>query len=123
MAKYRPERVGEMVHREVARRLRTDVKNLDLMEVSITRVQMNRDLSVAKVFWLPLGGGDPSEETSEALSHAARAIRGPIGRALRLRVAPVILFQHDKHHEDAVRLTGLLEQISADLPGSDEEGA
>jgi ribosome-binding factor A len=57
MPSYRPARIAELVHREVAARLRQDVKDPELGPISITRVEVPRDLGCAVVFYLPLGGG------------------------------------------------------------------
>ncbi len=114
MAGWRPARVGEMVHREVADRLR-QVKDPELTEISVTSVEMSKDLSRAVVKYLPFGGGEPNKVLNEALGRAARQMRGPIGRALRLRIAPELVFQWDRNHEDAVRLTALLDQIGKEL--------
>ncbi len=111
MAGWRPDRVAEMVHQELAVRLRTEVKDPLLSPISITRVEVSKDLGRALVFFLPLGGGAVSKELREALARAGRQLRGPIGKALRLRIAPDIAFREDVDHERAVRLTHLLGQI------------
>lgn len=111
MPGHRPERVAEMVHRELAERLRTDVKDPRVTPLSITSVQVNRDLSRAVVSFLPLGGGRPGGDLVEGLGDAARKLRGPIGRALRLRHAPEIVFVWDEKAEDAFRVMGVLERL------------
>jgi ribosome-binding factor A len=120
LAGYRPERVAEMVHREVASRLRRDVKDPELEPISITRVEMTRDLGRATVWYLPLGGGEVSDGLRGALGRAGKQLRGPIGRALRLRTAPELAFREDVHHEEAVRITRLLDEIGADLRSGDD---
>jgi ribosome-binding factor A len=111
MPGHRPERVAEMVHRELAERLRTDVKDPRVTPISITAIQVNRDLSRAEVSFLPLGGGRPSTELSEGLAEAAKKLRGPIGRALRLRHAPEIVFEWDEKAEEAFHVMGVLERL------------
>jgi ribosome-binding factor A len=111
MREFRPQRVAEMIHRELAVRLREDVKDPDLGVVSITRVDLNRDLSVASVYYLPLGGGAPSPEMREAVTRAAGKLRGPIGRVLRLRHAPKLNFIADQHTEAAFRVHDLLAEL------------
>lgn len=108
---YRPERVAEMVHRELAQRLRTEVKDPRVEPISITSVQVTRDLSRASIAYLPLGGGLPSADLKEGLAQAAKQLRGPIGRALRLRHAPELVFEYDEHREAAFRVTALLDRI------------
>lgn len=122
MPSWRPARVGAMVHREVAERLRTDIKDPLLPMVSITRVEVSKDLGRAVVWFLPLGGGVPDGEAMSALGRAARALRGPVGRALGLRTAPELEFRHDLQHEEAMRVAGLLAQLEAERREREEEG-
>lgn len=115
MGGFRAERIAELVHRELATRLVRDVKDSRLEPVSITHVEVTRDLSRATVHYLPLGGGEPSDDLVAALDSAARQLRGPIGRALQTRHAPELVFQVDRHTENAIRMTQLLEEIGREL--------
>ena len=123
MRGFRSQRVSEMVHKELAKRLREDVKDPDLGYVSITRVDVNRDLSVATIHYLPLGGGAPSEAMIAAVERAAKQLRGPIGRVLRLRHAPKLAFIPDTHTEAAFRVNDLLAELQdeRELTPHDEE--
>lgn len=115
MAGYRPQRVAEMIHRELSVRLRDALKDPSFAPVSITHVEVSRDLGSARVSWTPLGGEAPSDELVDAVDEAARRLRGPIGRALRLRHAPELRFELDVHTDNAVRLTALLGEIGREL--------
>lgn len=112
MPGHRPARIAEMVHRELAQRLRMDIKDDRITTVSITNVTVTPDLSRAVVHWLPLGGGTPTTDMVEGLASAARRLRGPIGRALRLRHAPELVFEVDTHTEAAVAMTDLLSRMA-----------
>lgn len=114
MPGHRPARIAEMIHKELAQRLRLEVKDPRVTPISITHVRVTGDLRRAYVQFTPLGGGEPSEELVEGLSDAARRLRGPIGRALRLRHAPELLFEFDTHIDEAVRMTSLLDRMSAE---------
>jgi ribosome-binding factor A len=123
MPAHRAERVAEMLHRELDQRLRLEVKDPRITPISITSVEVSRDLSRAVVEFLPLGGGAVAQDLLDGLAQAARQLRGPIGRALRLRHAPEIVFRVDAHTEEAIRITGLLSQMErerAAREGSDE---
>jgi ribosome-binding factor A len=109
-----------MLHRELAIRLREDVKDADLGAVSITRVEVNRDISVAMIHYMPLGGGKPSASMVDAVERAAKKLRGPIGRVLRLRHAPRLNFVLDTHTEEAFRVNDLLAGLQ-DERGPDDE--
>lgn len=121
MAGYRPARVAEMIHKELAQRLRLEIKDPRIGAVSITHVQVSGDLRVARVSFSPLGGGKPSQEMIDGLEDAARRLRGPIGRALRLRNAPELRFEPDTHIDEAVRMTSLLDDLARDRAEREEE--
>ncbi len=112
MRGYRPERVAELIHRELGERLRLQVKDPRVTPISITSVEVTRDLGRAVVRYLPLGGGLPSADLIEGLEHAAKQLRGPIGRALRLRHAPELVFEVDEHMEDAFRVTQIIDELA-----------
>ncbi len=114
MGGYRHERIAEMIHREVAKRLRTEMKDPRLEPISITHVAVTKDLGRAVIQYCPLGGGDVGEQLAEAVSDAARSMRGPIGRALRLRHAPELVFEVDTHTEHAMFVSNLLNTTRAE---------
>ena len=120
MPSYRPERVAEMIHRELAERLRSEVKDPRVEPISITAIEVSKDLSRAVVAYTPLGGGRPSEELIEGLAAASRQLRGPIGRALRLRHAPELVFQVDEHIDEAFRVSSLIERLAAERKAREE---
>jgi ribosome-binding factor A len=121
MREFRARRVAEMIHRELAVRLREDIKDSELGVVSITRVELNRDLSVASIYYLPLGGGEPSAAMREAVDRASRKLRGPIGRVLRLRHAPKLNFIVDTHTEAAFRVHDLLAELEDERQNEPDE--
>jgi len=123
MPGYRPQRVAEMIHRELAQRLQRELREPGLPVVSITHVEVTRDLGVARISWSPLGGGEASKELIAAIDEAGRRLRGPIGRALRVRHAPELRFTLDDHTDQAVRMTSLLAKIRQDLDASEPEPA
>lgn len=121
MAGYRAARLAELIHREVAQRLRLEVKDPRLKPISITRVEVSGDLGLARILYLPLGGGEASDDLQEALDDAARALRGPLGRDLRVRRSPQLVFELDVHFEEAVHVSRLLDQIGEELRENGEE--
>lgn len=121
MPGYRPERVAEMVHRELDQRLRLEVKDPRVEPISITHVEVTRDLSRAVVSYTPLGGGEPSEDLVEGLKSAAKQLRGPIGRALRLRHAPELVFAFDHRIDAAFRVSALIDRLARERAEGSEE--
>ena len=112
---FRPKRVAAQIHRELATRLRTCVSEAEWGYISITHVDLTRDLQRATIYYMPLGGGEVSEDLQAVMDNAAKQLRGPIGRALRTRNSPELIFRPDKHTDEAVRMTALLGQIGDSL--------
>ena len=112
MPGYRPERIAEMIHRELDERLRSEVKDPRVGPISITNIEVTRDLSRAVVSYMPLGGGQPPRDLEEGLAEAARRLRGPIGRVLRLRHAPEIVFVYDDKTDKAFAVMGTIDRLA-----------
>ena len=92
----RPDRVAEAIREEVAGFLADGVKDPRVRGlVTITGVDVTRDLRHAKIFVSIMGDDAERAETLEGLSAVASHLRGRVGRALRLRVAPEIAFRTD----------------------------
>lgn len=120
MAGYRAKRIAELIHRELVDRLRREVKDPRVGPISITSVEVTPDLREARVRFLPFGQSEATPELMEGLKSAAKQLRGPIGRALRLRHSPTIDFMFDQHHDDAIRVTKLLDELSEQRRGREE---
>ena len=88
-----------------------DVKDDQLRLVSLVAVSVSPDLAVAKVKWLPLGGLGNRASMQAALDRAAKQLRGPLGRALKIRHAPEIRFELDRNVEYAAHMEHVLSNL------------
>ena len=104
----RARRVAEQVQRTLSEALRRDVRDPRLKPVTITHVKVSPDLSHAWVYFQLLTGDAHDPLQQEILDEAAGYLRGPLGRALRLRIAPHIHFQPDEELERGHRLDDLI---------------
>ena len=104
----RARRVAEQVQRTLSEMLRRDVHDPRLKPVTITYVRMSPDLSHAWVQFQLLTGDAHDPEQQAILDEAAGYLRGPLGRTLRLRIAPHIHFQPDAELERGQRLDELI---------------
>ena len=114
----RPDRVAEAIREEVATFLAEGVKDPRVSGiVTVTGVDVTRDLRSARVFVSVLGDDATRASTMEGLASVAGGLRGRIGRALRLRVAPELAFRLDESIARAARIETLLSQLrSGELP-------
>ena len=102
---------------EIATFLANDVKDPRVMGlVTVTAVEVTRDLRHAKVFVSVLGSESQRAATFDGLDGVAAHLRGRVGRALRLRVAPEIEFRNDESVAHAAKIEQLLAQVRRELP-------
>src|SRR5512141_2559764 len=100
---------------EIATFLANDVKDPRIMGlVTVTACEITRDLRHAKVFVSVLGSDSQRAATFEGLDAVAPHLRGRVGRALRLRVAPEIEFRNDESIAHAAHIEQLLAQVRKD---------
>jgi ribosome-binding factor A len=109
---HRPDRVGEQIRDELSALLsRGAVHDPGIGFITLTRVRVSPDLTLARVFYTTLGDPKARRETEKALARATPFLRRQIGGALRLRRVPEIEFRFDESvaHQDRI------EQILRDL--------
>ena len=117
----RPDRVAEAIREEVAGFLADGAKDPRVTGlVTVTGVDLTRDLRHAKVFVSVLGSEEERKETFEGLASIASHLKVRVGRALRLRVAPDIEFKSDDSIARAARIETLLAQIKDGKLSSEE---
>jgi len=106
----RARRVAEQVQRVLGEMLRREVRDPRLKPVTVTHVKVSPDLSHAWVYYELLNGDSHDPLQREILDDAAVYLRGPVGRALRLRLSPHLHFEPDLELERGNRLDALITQ-------------
>ena len=113
----RAERVAEAIREEVATFLAEDAKDPRITGlVTVTGVDVTRDLRHAKVYVSVMGSETDRAATFDGLASVATHLRSRIGRALRLRLAPEISFHLDDSIARAARIESLLAQLKDGNP-------
>jgi ribosome-binding factor A len=119
----RADRVAEAIREEIATFLAEDAKDPRITRfVTVTGVEVTRDLRHAKVFVSVMGTDAERAQTFEGLASLAVHLRSRVGRALRLRLAPEITFLPDQSIERAARIESLLAQIKSAQPPAPPDG-
>ena len=117
----RADRVGEAIRVEVATFLTEGAKDPRIKGlVTVTGVDVTRDLHQARVFVSVMGSDEERAATMEGLASLAGHLRAQIGRSLRLRVAPQISFELDPSVARAARIETLLAQLKDQQPKTDD---
>jgi ribosome-binding factor A len=117
---------------DIATFLLGDVKDPRIVGVvTVTGVDVTRDLKHAKVFVSIMGSDVERESTLQGLDSLASHLRSRLARSLRLRIAPEIEFKYDESVARAARIESLLESIktkpdesgeNVSTPGGDAGG-
>ncbi|GBU09873.1 hypothetical protein AwWohl_10110 [Gammaproteobacteria bacterium] len=109
----RTRRIGEQLKQEISLLIRKEVRDARAVMVSVTMVDVVRDLSQAKVLVTYLGPLEDRLEVMQALKDQAGTIRSALGKLLRLRTIPKLFFIYDEQLEKASALSNLINQAVA----------
>jgi ribosome-binding factor A len=118
----RNKRLGNQVLRTLSELLRFETKDPRLQNVSLTAVDLTRDLSVAKVYFSLM---DPEADpvlVAEGLEAASGFLRRKLGSAIKIRHVPELRFAHDDSAAEAVRIGRLIDlaiEAGESEPGDD----
>lgn len=109
----RTRRVGEQIRRELAELIRDELRDPRLVLISMTSVEVSRDLAYARIYVTLVG--DPTERAERVteLNHAAPLLRRELGRRMRIRTVPKLEFRYDEVVERASRLSALIDAAVA----------
>ncbi|CAH0119855.1 MULTISPECIES: 30S ribosome-binding factor RbfA [unclassified Paenibacillus] len=111
MAKIRVGRVGEQLKKELSGLIQTELKDPRVGFVTVTGVEVTNDLSQAKVYLSVLGDEQQKEDTLKALMKANGFLRSELGKRIRLRHTPELVFKFDTSIEYGSRIEKLLDEI------------
>ncbi len=111
----RTRRVGQELQKEIAMILQREIKDDRLKLVTVSGVELSRDLNYAKVFVTFLEN-DPEkiEQGMAVLKDASGFIRSLVGKAMRLRVTPELRFSYDQSLVEGMRISTLVSSTIAE---------
>jgi ribosome-binding factor A len=116
----RTRRVGEQIQRELAGLLHEEIRDPRLGLISISAVEVSRDLAHARVYISVLGGDETVEETLRVLNVAAGFLRHQLGQRMRIRVIPQLRFFYDGSLAEGARMDALIAAAIAGKRPPDE---
>ena len=107
----RTERVRHQLHREIAMILQREVKDPRVSMVTVSDVEVSRDLAYAKVFVTFLHDDDDQVKAGlKVLNQASGFIRSLLGKRIKSRVVPDLKFQHDGSLNEGIRMSRLVDE-------------
>jgi ribosome-binding factor A len=125
MSRRRQERVTELIHQEISKRIPL-LKDPGLGFITILGVRLSADFHTAKVFYSVLGTPDEQERTKRTLEKASNYLRNQLGSLESLKKPPELTFVMDHSAEEAQKVLEVLNQLEhdrTDLPPVDPPAA
>lgn len=113
-------RLNSNLRNVLAELLATRVRDPRVEPVTLTGVEVSRDLSVAKVFYSVLGEEETQHLAQRGLESVGGFLRGEVGRELRMRNVPALRFHFDASLERGRHIESLLRKM--DENAADEHG-
>ncbi|WP_106766024.1 30S ribosome-binding factor RbfA [Paenibacillus faecalis] len=111
MAKIRAGRVGEQIKKELSQLIQTEMKDPRIGFITVTGVDVTNDLSQAKIYLSVLGDEEQKATSLKGLEKATGFLRSELGKRIRLRHVPELIFKFDESIEYGSRIEKLLGEI------------
>ncbi|WP_130620547.1 30S ribosome-binding factor RbfA [Dyella amyloliquefaciens] len=118
----RTDRVGAELRREIGLLVHAAVRDHGLPSVSVSDVEVTRDLDWATV-WVTALQPERSLEAVKALKELAVEFRRELSRSMRLRRVPELRFKYDDSVDKGERIETLLRQDSERNPAPSTDAA
>ena len=109
----RAQRVAQEIKKEIAVILQREVKDPRIGMVTVSDVEVSRDLAYAKIFVTFLFDEDEQqiEQGMLGLHKASPYIRSLLGKAMRLRIVPELRFVYDNSLVEGMRMSDLVTKV------------
>lgn len=115
MQKQRTDRLNSLLKEVISDVIRKDVRNPHVNELlTVTRVEITKDLHHAKVFVSVIGNETQKEETIKALQTAAGFIAVTASKKVVMRYFPELNFKLDDSVDKHMRIEKILGEISSE---------
>lgn len=119
MSNRRTNRLSGEIKRVISEIIRTELKDPRISELfSVTDVKVTEDLKYAKVYISVYGDSDP---TLEALQSARGYIRRELGKKIKMRIIPELIFEKDDSIEKGIYMNSLINKLMKEEAGKKNE--
>jgi len=105
------DKISDLIHHAISNAFLMELEDEALRWVTLTDVQVSRDLSVAKIYYAVVEQQLSREAAAKALQDNMRALRAYLGKNLRLKQTPDLRFYYDETLDRARHIEDLLESI------------
>jgi len=116
----RTQRVGGQIQRELAQIIQQELRDPRLGLLTISAVEMSKDMTHAKVFVTVMNPDQDVTETLKVLKNASGFLRRALGKRIVLRVLPELHFAYDSSLDEGMRVDALLKSVAAETKDDHE---
>ncbi len=107
----RNKRIEGDIRRDISNIIYRDIDNMDLRMISISRVELAKDISVAKVYYTILNCSDSKKrKIAKLLKINNKTIRMFLSKKLRIRSVPALNFIYDEGLDNTYKIEMLLKE-------------
>lgn len=120
---HRVERISEQIREELSQMLATEVSDPGIGLVTLTRVRITGDLSLARAYWTIMGDTAERKKTTVALRRATPYLRHLLSTRLTLRRVPELQFLFDHSVAAQDRVEQILQELHAEEAARAEDAS
>ena len=118
MSYNRKERLSEEIKKITSNIIRNELRDPRIAPItSITDVEVTKDLSYATIFISVLGSVEERDNTIDALTKSSSFVRREVGKKIKARHTPEIIFKVDDSIEKGLKMHSMIDKVMK----SDEE--
>ena len=111
MSFKRATRVADLIMADISDIILREIRDPRIKSVTITGVKLTDDLRLAKVFFVEMGKDTFDPQTKTALQNATGFLKRELGKRIKLRYVPDIIFVSDESFAYGSRIDRLLAEI------------
>ncbi len=111
MASKRISKVNDTIRAVLSDLIKKEVKDPRIGLVSILKVDVSQDLKQAKVYFSVIGGKDDREKALNGLNSASGFLRSELGKNLKIKYIPKLIFLIDTSIEEGINITKKIEEV------------
>ncbi len=116
----RTEKVASLVKEVISEIFQHHFRMEEFGLMTVTEVRMSPDLKIAKIYVSIFGDAERKKKTLALLQVEKRTLRSELGKNLRMKFTPNLMFFLDESLDYAMRIEDLLNKIHKDSPPPEE---
>ena len=117
----RSEKVADVIQQEISQMLVKTLKDPRIGFVTITKVSVSEDCRLAKVYFSVVGPPVEKERSTKGLNSAKGYVRRELGRRMRLKYTPEIVFEFDPSIEYAIHIGEVIHRLKEEREKDGDE--